>query len=256
MAMQKIGLSLSGSGYRAAAFHLGVLKKFNDLGILPRIEVMSDDRGSCIAETFYYLNKNDFSCFESSLYQSLNEGSIRKDGNSPFSCKIIINNDNGFRSLPRDWRKNVFSRVVNTIYIYVFRRRERNRVRGQEMFERSVHGRQIVHLSPESYIENCIPAFIDNLRRKRIPPALMHAHHLHKDWIKNPIKYSDEIADFLREIIEYKNIPRPSAAELQVARTLPEGLSSLTILQIESLVKHAAALTELQLKLYCPGILN
>ncbi len=32
--MKKIGLALSGGGYRAAAFHLGVFRKLNTLKIL------------------------------------------------------------------------------------------------------------------------------------------------------------------------------------------------------------------------------
>jgi predicted acylesterase/phospholipase RssA len=44
-----IGLALSGGGFRAAAFHLGVLKRLRELGILPRVRVVSTVSGGSIA---------------------------------------------------------------------------------------------------------------------------------------------------------------------------------------------------------------
>ena len=38
---KKIGLALSGGGFRAAAFHLGVFRKLNELGILSNIDFIS-----------------------------------------------------------------------------------------------------------------------------------------------------------------------------------------------------------------------
>jgi len=45
-----IGLALPGGGYRAAAFHLGVLRKLHDLGLLANVRVISSvSGGSSIA---------------------------------------------------------------------------------------------------------------------------------------------------------------------------------------------------------------
>jgi NTE family protein len=45
----KIGLALSGGGFRAAAFHLGVLRELHRLGVLDDIDVISCVSGGCIA---------------------------------------------------------------------------------------------------------------------------------------------------------------------------------------------------------------
>ncbi|HUP63026.1 MAG TPA: patatin-like phospholipase family protein [Thermoanaerobaculia bacterium] len=44
-----IGLALSGGGFRAAAFHLGVLKRLRELGLLSRLHILSTVSGGSIA---------------------------------------------------------------------------------------------------------------------------------------------------------------------------------------------------------------
>jgi NTE family protein len=61
---KKIGLALSGGGFRAAAFHLGTLKKLHELGILPSTDVISTISGGSIIGAYYALNKDKFSSFD------------------------------------------------------------------------------------------------------------------------------------------------------------------------------------------------
>ena len=46
---KRIGLALSGGGFRAACFHLGVMKKFDDIGLLDKIDLLSCVSGGSIA---------------------------------------------------------------------------------------------------------------------------------------------------------------------------------------------------------------
>ena len=52
----KIGLALSGGGFRAALFHIGVLARLAELGILRRIEVISSVSGGSIIGALYYIH--------------------------------------------------------------------------------------------------------------------------------------------------------------------------------------------------------
>jgi predicted acylesterase/phospholipase RssA len=52
----KLGLALSGGGHRAAFFHIGVLAKLAELGLLRRIEVISTVSGGSIVGALYYLH--------------------------------------------------------------------------------------------------------------------------------------------------------------------------------------------------------
>jgi len=52
----RIGLALSGGGFRAAAFHLGVFKKLHELGLLWKIDLLTCVSGGSIAGAFLALN--------------------------------------------------------------------------------------------------------------------------------------------------------------------------------------------------------
>lgn len=54
-AATRVGVALSGGGFRAAAFHLGVLKRLEELGVLPRIEALSCVSGGSITGALYAL---------------------------------------------------------------------------------------------------------------------------------------------------------------------------------------------------------
>ena len=51
----KVGLALSGGGFRASLYHIGVLAKLADIGILNRVEVLSCVSGGSIIGAHYYL---------------------------------------------------------------------------------------------------------------------------------------------------------------------------------------------------------
>ena len=52
----KLGLALSGGGHRAAFFHIGVLAKLAELGLLRHLEVISTVSGGSIVGALYYLH--------------------------------------------------------------------------------------------------------------------------------------------------------------------------------------------------------
>src|ERR1700704_2282781 len=69
----KVGLALSGGGFRAAFFHVGVLARLAELDILPKVEVISTVSGGSIVGALYYLRLK-------ALLESKPDGTIvRKD---------------------------------------------------------------------------------------------------------------------------------------------------------------------------------
>src|SRR5579864_336960 len=52
---EKLGLALSGGGFRASLFHVGVLARLAELGILRKVEVISTVSGGSIVGALYYL---------------------------------------------------------------------------------------------------------------------------------------------------------------------------------------------------------
>jgi NTE family protein len=73
-----IGLSLSGGGYRATAFHLGTLNKLNNMGVLPHVNVLSTISGGSITGAYYCLHKDDYPAFSKSLYEAVQQKNVVK----------------------------------------------------------------------------------------------------------------------------------------------------------------------------------
>lgn len=74
----RIGLSLSGGGYRAAAFHLGTLNKLQEMNILQKTDVISTISGGSIIGAYYCLRKDDYPKFSEDLYQALQTKNVIK----------------------------------------------------------------------------------------------------------------------------------------------------------------------------------
>jgi NTE family protein len=53
-----IGLALSGGGFRASIFHMGVLRRLDELGILDKIDVISTVSGGSIVGAYYVLRRS------------------------------------------------------------------------------------------------------------------------------------------------------------------------------------------------------
>lgn len=53
---KKLGLALSGGGFRASFYHIGVLARMADLGLLRSVEVISTVSGGSIIGSLYYLH--------------------------------------------------------------------------------------------------------------------------------------------------------------------------------------------------------
>lgn len=71
---KKIGLALSGGGYRAAAYHIGTLRALKRLGILDKVDVISSVSGGSITAAYYALHQDDFDEFEKSFKEKLKKG--------------------------------------------------------------------------------------------------------------------------------------------------------------------------------------
>jgi NTE family protein len=73
---KKIGVALSGGGYRAAVYHLGTLKKLHYLGVLDNVEKLSTISGGSITGAAYCLHEGDFKSFEEKMFNALTNKSV------------------------------------------------------------------------------------------------------------------------------------------------------------------------------------
>lgn len=74
---KRIGLALSGGGYRAAAYHLGTLRALHKMGLLEKVDVISSVSGGSIIAAFYLLHKNEsFEQVEQSFRKGIAHSSL------------------------------------------------------------------------------------------------------------------------------------------------------------------------------------
>lgn len=74
----KLGLSLSGGGYRAAAFHLGTLRKLEEMGILEKVNVLSTISGGSITGAALALHKGNYDEFHAQMKDKLETKDVIK----------------------------------------------------------------------------------------------------------------------------------------------------------------------------------
>jgi NTE family protein len=74
---KKIGLSLSGGGFRATAYHIGTLKKLNDMNILKDVDIISSVSGGSITSAYYGLFGKNFNEFENGLIKKVHLSIIK-----------------------------------------------------------------------------------------------------------------------------------------------------------------------------------
>jgi NTE family protein len=76
---RKIGLSLSGGGYRAAAFHLGTLRKLNQMGILDEIAVISTISGGSIVGAAWGVYEGDYDAFHNEMIDFVTKRNVIRE---------------------------------------------------------------------------------------------------------------------------------------------------------------------------------
>lgn len=66
-----LGVSLSGGGYRASAFHIGTLRALHKMKLLAKVDVLSTISGSSITGAHYCLFQGDFKAFEQDMTERI-----------------------------------------------------------------------------------------------------------------------------------------------------------------------------------------
>ena len=115
--------------------------------------------------------------------------------------------------------------------------------------------RQVAYFSLWYNPGKSIQFFVDLLKRGLITDSVVEAHGLSKEVIDS--SSNEELTEILEEKIDYSLISRkfPANTEIALAINVGTNLTPLNDEKIDALIKVAEALTEIQIKLFFPGIL-
>lgn len=174
-------------------------------------------------------------------------------GKSSYVCDIVIVSDAG-NMMPRiNSFTNVIQLLIRTSDIFM------NRIKNYQMIQHvfdnyKFNKKSIAYQSLGWDFDSCIISFMDNLKKGAILDEVIVAHGISRNEIEN--ENWQNIQRKLEEKINYKNIKMKqlTATELKIARSVATNLKSLKEQEINSLIKQAECLTEIQIKLYCPTL--
>ena len=124
----KLGLALSGGGFRAALFHIGVLARLAEIDVLRHVEVLSCVSGGSIAGTFYYLEVKK-------LLQSKEDTEIKGEDYVEIVHRLEENFLNGVQ---KDLRNRLFSEFSSS-WASILRREKSQTQRLGELFEKELY---------------------------------------------------------------------------------------------------------------------
>lgn len=186
-----------------------------------------------------------------------NQGIHKLTQKGRYECSHVIISDAGGGTKGELRFRNTISLLVSTVDVFMARIKKAQMV--QDIYENTASAsKEIAFLSLAWDIEDCIPGFIKNLAAGHITSSVIAAQQLKTEWVEDAIKYEAEIKDYLENRVGYLKIKdsAPSPAEREIARNVGTNLTSLSKAKVDLLMKQAECLTELQVKLYCPSILN
>ncbi len=118
----RVGLSLSGGGFRASLFHLGVLKRLDELGILERVTHISGVSGGAVLAALYvYLKREKGSAFKFEDLEMALLAAVKKNPRTRWLVVIALRRV-AFRLLPL-WLRVPLERWLKAIAFDGFFRR-------------------------------------------------------------------------------------------------------------------------------------
>jgi len=184
-----------------------------------------------------------------------NQGIHKVMQSGQYECGIVITSDAGSGSSGEMTFKNTFSLLMETVNVFMSRIKKSQMVRN--VYDNAATAnKQIAYFSLGWDVENCIGGFISNLAKKQITHTVLTAHQLLPEWIADPKLYENAITEHLKNEVGYDAIYKPTAAEKKIARSVGTNLTALSKEKVDCLIKQGEALTEIQVKLYCPTIVK
>ncbi|GAB3915265.1 hypothetical protein GCM10028803_61940 [Larkinella knui] len=175
---------------------------------------------------------------------------------SSYECDVIITSDAGNKLPFEGTYTNTFALLLRTVE--TFMTRIKNFQMAQHLFDAAKsHRKEIAYLSLGWDVEKCLLGFLDGLKTGRISTRLIEAHQIPEEWLSDLDTYKAAVLERLQASIDYCHIINEKVADQDklVARRVSTNLTKLTPKQIDCLIRHAANLTEIQVRLYCPSLI-
>ncbi len=174
--------------------------------------------------------------------------------NSSYMCDIVIVSDAGDKLPFEKAYNNTFTLLLRTVDTFMAR------IKHFQMIQ-NIYSASDIAMSFQSIgwdLEGCISGFYDSLKSGNIALELCEQHGLAIAWVENPTMYKDDIIEHLQDRCSYEQIKEVglSPEKLKAIRNVGTNLTPIKKELARDLITHAAQITELQVKLYCPQLIQ
>jgi NTE family protein len=177
---------------------------------------------------------------------------------SSYECDIVIVSDAGDK-LPYEKKyNNTFLLLLRTVEIFMQRIKFLQMIKNIYQPAKNIKERSTAYFSLGWDLKNCIPGFIDAMHGGLVNNEILDAHAFPKYMMEDIESYRDEITEILKKNTNFEEIltRNPSDIELRQARHLSTSLKRIKKSCLDTIIKHAENITELQVKLYCPNVFS
>ncbi|UEG51853.1 patatin-like phospholipase family protein [Mucilaginibacter daejeonensis] len=176
-------------------------------------------------------------------------------GNSSYACDIVVVSDAGNKLPFAKLYNSTLTLLLRTVDTFMVRIKNFQMI--QNVYQNQ-HGREIAYLSLGWDLGGCISGYYDGLVNKNIPATLSEAHELPAAWLDTPKLYKSDIIQHLEKRCQFAEINAHSLTpeRLQTIRRIGTNLTRIKPQLVKDMIIHAANLTELQVRLYCPSLLT
>jgi NTE family protein len=171
--------------------------------------------------------------------------------NSSFLCDVIITSDAGNKLPFAGSYNNAMILLIRTMNVFMERIKRFQQI--ENIYDNTSRmNHPIAYISLGWDLENLIPGFINNLAGGKVPPSIVAKHAIPSEWLADIPQYRNNIQQLLEDKTGYQKIlaEKCTPEELELARTTGTNLTPLSVARVDALAKHAANITELQVKLY------
>ncbi|MFD2568920.1 patatin-like phospholipase family protein [Pseudotenacibaculum haliotis] len=170
-------------------------------------------------------------------------------------CENVIVSDAGTELPFKESFRNVITLLIRTSNVFMARIKNFQMMRN--LYRIPLKGESNVAYQSLGFdLEDSMKEFINMLKKGYLSNDVINGHSIPLEWIRNG-KW-EEIKEYISKKIDLKNLISQGCTnvELKIARSVGTNLVPLKQNQAKALIKHSEIITELQIKLYLPHILN
>jgi predicted acylesterase/phospholipase RssA len=224
----KVGLALSGGGFRASLFHIGLLARLAELDVLRRVEVLSCVSGGSILGAYYYLKVR-------ALLQSRPDAELSREDYLTLVGEL---EQEFLDAVDANLRVRILTNPLRVLQMAVMRRYTRTDRAGQ-LFQKRIYSRlgnddwrmPDLLIKPPDEDEQAFKPKHDNWRRSNKVPILVinattmntgHNWQFTATWMGEPPSAIDDdvdAADRLRRLY-YRETKSPDHRRTPLARAV------------------------------------